>query len=132
MMRNYKRYKIWQSAVEISLEVYRVSADFPTEEKYGLTSQVRRCGVSIASNIAEGAGRNTDKEFHYFLGIAAGSCSELSTQLFIAKELQFLSPDVYKKIERQIDECHKMIYSFQQKLKPNKKQELTSNGHHRS
>ena len=72
-MHNFQELKIWQKSMDITEQTYRLSAEFPKEEKYGLTSQIRRSAVSIPSNIAEGAGRNTDGEFKNFLVIASGS-----------------------------------------------------------
>ncbi len=116
-MRDFKKYKVWHSGVDIAVDLYKSTEGFPSEEKFGLTSQIRRCGVSIASNIAEGAGRNTDKEFHYFLGISSGSCAELYTQLYIAHELKFLSTDEFETLDTQEMECQKMINGLQQKIK---------------
>ena len=90
-MHNYKELNVWKVAVELATDVYKVTAQFPTEEKFGLQSQVRRSAVSIASNIAEGAGRNSTGEFKQFLGIAYGSAYELETQLLISKNLTFIS-----------------------------------------
>ncbi len=79
--------KIWQKAIDVADRVYKITSLFPKEEIYGLTGQIRRSAVSIASNIAEGAGRNTNKEFKHFLGIANGSSYELQTQILIARRL---------------------------------------------
>lgn len=81
-MRKYKDLIIWQRSVEFATSIYRVTSEFPSEEKYGLISQMRRCSVSIPSNIAEGAGRSSDKEYQRFLDIAYGSAYELETQIF--------------------------------------------------
>ena len=80
-MNNFKELKIWIKAMNVVTDVYKATLNFPGDEKFGLTSQIRRCAVSIPSNIAEGAGRNTNGEFRQFLGIANGSCYELQTQL---------------------------------------------------
>ncbi|MCS6796221.1 MAG: four helix bundle protein, partial [Raineya sp.] len=79
-MHNYRELKVWQKAVDLVTKVYQITYQFPSEEKFGLVSQIRRCAISIPSNIAEGAGRNTTKDFANFLSIANGACSELSTQ----------------------------------------------------
>ena len=89
-MHNIKELKIWNKAMVLSVQVYELSSKFPSDERFGLTSQVRRCAVSIPSNISEGAGRNTKGEFKQFLGIANGSAYELQTQLIIANKLNFL------------------------------------------
>jgi four helix bundle protein len=114
-MHNLKELKIWHKAVELATEIYRLTADFPAEEKYGLTSQIRRSVVSISSNIAEGAGRNSDKEFVQFLSISNGSSYELQTQLIIAKNLGLVTPNLDTILDH-IDQIQKMNYSLQQKL----------------
>lgn len=88
-MHNFKNLRIWNEAMELVTVVYKLTLDFPSEEKFGLTQQIRRSAVSIPSNIAEGASRNTNKEFKYFLGIANGSCAELITQLLICERLGY-------------------------------------------
>ena len=89
-MNNLKELKIWNKAVDLAVEVYKATASFPTDEKFGLVSQTRRAAVSISSNIAEGAGRNSNKEFNNFMGIANGSSFELHTQLLIANKFESL------------------------------------------
>ena len=115
-MHNLKELKIWKKAIDLAVEVYRVTALFPPEEKYGLISQTRRAAVSISSNIAEGAGRNSEKEFKYFSGIANGSSFELQTQLFISNKLILLSNEDLEKMLQQIEELQKMNYGFQNML----------------
>ena len=87
-MNKLKDLKIWNKAMDLTVEVYKATSTFPTDERFGLTSQSRRAAVSIPSNIAEGAGRNSMKEFNNFLGIANGSSYELQTQLVIAKQIR--------------------------------------------
>jgi four helix bundle protein len=116
-MHNLKELKIWHKAIELSTEIYRLTANFPTEEKYGLTSQIRRAAVSVPSNIAEGAGRNSVKEFIYFLGISNGSSYELQTQLIISKNLNLINN--VDQILDQIDQIQKMNYSLQAKFSKN-------------
>lgn len=117
-MHNLKELKIWQKAVELATEIYRLTADFPQEERYGLTSQIRRSVVSISSNIAEGAGRNSEKEFVQFLSISNGSAYELQTQLIISKNLGRVATSLDDILD-QIDQIQKMNYSLQQKLTRN-------------
>jgi four helix bundle protein len=116
-MHNIKELKIWSKAIDLAVKVYEVSAQFPSEEKYGLTSQVRRSVVSISSNISEGAGRNTKGEFLQFLGIANGSSYELQTQTVIAQRLGFLDPGRCEELLDNIDELQKMNYNLQKSLK---------------
>lgn len=122
-MNNLKELKIWNKAIDLAVDVYKATSTFPTDERFGLTSQSRRAAVSIPSNIAEGAGRNSVKEFNYFLGIANGSSYELQTQLVIANKLAILESEILEPLLAQIDELQKMTYGFQQMLekKINKK-----------
>jgi four helix bundle protein len=88
-MRKQHELRVWQEAVALVTEVYRFTAAFPKEEVFALTSQMRRAAISIPSNIAEGAARNTDREFLQFLSIARGSLSELETQVIISRNLSY-------------------------------------------
>lgn len=90
-MKSYKDLTVYQKGYELTLQVYRLTQEFPKEEMYGLTSQMRRAAVSIPSNIAEGYRRGSRKEYIQFLRIAFGSCSELETQVSLAYDLKFLS-----------------------------------------
>ncbi len=90
-LRTHKDLDVWNAAMELAGQIYAVTAKFPKEERYGLTSQARRCAVSIPSNIAEGAARNSRKEFIQFLHIALGSAAELETQLILAKNMGLFS-----------------------------------------
>lgn len=92
-MHNLKELKIWNKAIDLSVDVYKATSGFPSDEKFNLTSQSRRSAVSIPSNIAEGAGRNSNKEFSNFLGIANGSSYELQTQLIISNKLNLLNDE---------------------------------------
>lgn len=115
-MQNLSNILVWKKSMELVTEVYQASAKFPNDEKFGLTSQIRRCSVSIPSNIAEGAGRNSSKEFNQFLGIASGSAFEMQTQLIIASNLGYCSDIEKKKLNDKTIEIQKMIYSFQNTL----------------
>jgi four helix bundle protein len=101
--RAHKKLDIWQEAVVLATHIYQVTDQFPKTESYGLTSQMRRAAVSIPSNIAEGAARNSSKEFAQFLNIAGGSLSELDTQIEIAFNLKYLTDDQRKEIDRRLD-----------------------------
>jgi len=115
-MNKLNELKIWNKAVDLTVDVYKATANFPSDERFGLTSQSRRAAVSITSNIAEGAGRNSLKEFNSFLGIANGSSYELQTQLVIANKLDMLDSSLLNPLLIQIDELQKMTYGFQQML----------------
>ena len=115
-MHKVEDLKVWQKSIELTKQVYRIVAELPDNERYGLTSQIKRCAVSIPSNIAEGAGRNSNKEFKYFLGIANGSSYELHTQLILVYELNLIEKYKIEDILNLIIEIQKMIYSFQRSL----------------
>ena len=119
-MHNLKELKIWSKAIDLAVSVYKATSGFPKEETYGLTSQTRRSAVSVPSNIAEGAGRNSNNEILHFLGIANGSSYELQTQLVIANKLNLVSDNTLDPLLQSIDELQKMNYSFQNKLKEKK------------
>lgn len=115
-MHNYRELKIWQQGVALASKVYELTSTFPADEKYGLSSQLKRASVSISSNIAEGSGRNSDKDFQNFLGYAYGSLCEVDTQLQIAVNLNFVKPDEIKELLSEIDELQRMIYGFRKNL----------------
>lgn len=116
-MHRFEELKIWQKAMDITENCYRATDNFPKEEKYGLTSQLRRSAVSIPSNIPEGAGRNSNGEFAQFLGIANGSSFELLTQLYLSKRLDLITEDKVRPIINEVLEVTKMNYSLQRTLK---------------
>ena len=116
-MHNIKELKIWQKSIDLAVKVYEISSKFPTDERFGLVSQTRRCAVSVPSNISEGAGRNTKGEFRQFLGIANGSSYELQTQMIIAEKLGFINEVDCGKLLDNRDELQKMNYKLQAALK---------------
>ncbi len=105
-MKTHKDLDVWKEAMKLAKEVYRLTSGFPKEEIYGLTAQIRRSVVSIPSNIAEGAARNSDKEFVQFLYIALGSLAELETQLFLSRELAFCQSTG---VDEDLDRIRKML-----------------------
>jgi len=111
-MHNFKELHIWQRSIKMAVVIYKISSTFPSAEKYGLISQVKRAVVSIPSNIAEGAGRNSDNEFNHFLGVALGSAFELYTQLVISRELALVNADTVEPVLTELEEIQKMIYGF--------------------
>jgi four helix bundle protein len=116
-MHNFEKLKIWQKAMDIALEVYEISLLLPNDEKFNLIHQIKKCAVSIPSNIAEGSGRNHNKEFIQFLGIANGSTFELITQLILAKRLKLIEEKTIQPIINQLVEVSNMNFSFQKKIK---------------
>lgn len=117
MVKSYKDLMVWQRAMELCLKVYKITTKFPDSEKFGLTNQLRRATVSVASNIAEGYGRASTGEYLQFLGHARGSIYEVSTQLLIAKGLRFSSPEVLDHAMETCDEVSKMLVSMMKKLR---------------
>jgi four helix bundle protein len=117
-MHNYKQLKLWQKGIDLVVDVYTATASFPKEEKYGLISQMRRCAVSVPPNIAEGAGRNSDKEFSQFLSYAHGSSYELETQIIVSERLGLLQKEVSETLCSSINELQKMNFNLQMKLNP--------------
>ena len=115
-MHDFQNLKIWQKAMDVAEQAYILSSEFPKEEKYGLTSQIRRSAVSIPSNISEGAGRNTNGEFRNFLGIASGSSNELFTQLILSNRLQLISEDKTQALIKDLIEVQKMNYTLIKKF----------------
>ncbi len=107
---------LWKKSIELTKSVYLLLAKLPSDEKFGLTSQVKRSAVSIPSNIAEGAGRNSNKEFKHFLSIANGSTYELQTQLILLEELKLINKDKVQPLIELCIEIQKINYKFQQKL----------------
>ena len=116
-MHNYKQLKVWDKAIDLVVDVYKATSEFPKEEKYGLTSQMRRSAVSVPSNIAEGAGRNSDKEFCHFLAIAHGSSYELETQDIVSERLNLINKETCDDLCNKIIEVQKMNYNLQSKIK---------------
>ena len=105
----YRDLIAWRKATDLALDIYRATQKFPKDEIYGLTSQMRRAAVSVASNIAEGKGRYSLKEFAQFLYRARGSLLELETQLFIAEELHYLEPLVFRRIGDRTKELGRIL-----------------------
>ncbi len=116
-MKDFKKQKVWQKSHKLTLEIYRVTADFPKDELYGLTSQLRRCSASIPANIAEGCGRNTDADFSRFLQIAMGSAAELEYHLLLSHDLGILNDPDYESLSSNTTEIKQMLTSFIKKLK---------------
>ncbi|ADQ81111.1 hypothetical protein Palpr_2982 [Paludibacter propionicigenes WB4] len=111
-MTSHKDLKVWQKGIELVKSIYEITQLFPSNEQFGLVSQMRRAAVSIPSNIAEGCGRNSDKELIHFLYIALGSASELETQIIISQELGFMQIEKSEQMQSLIFEIIKMTSSL--------------------
>ena len=113
-MRPHQKLDLWRRAIEFVVSIYRATERFPKEERFGLTSQVRRAAVSIAANVAEGAARTSTKEFLQFLSVSQGSASEADTELVIACQLGYLTKNEYEKFGRDLDDIARMITRLSQ------------------
>ena len=116
---DFKNLKLWNKAMDLTKLVYGLTKSFPEEERYGLTSQIRRCAVSIPSNIAEGHARNSDKEFVHFLKIALGSNAELETQVILSNYFGYLNDEDLILIQNETKSIRKMIISLIKYLNSN-------------
>jgi four helix bundle protein len=108
-MSDFKTLKVWQKAQALVIAIYKSTVDFPDEEKFGLTAQIRRSAASIPANIAEGCGRNGEKDFRRFLGISMGSGRELESHLLLAREVGFLEPQRCSQLLNDLEEVKKML-----------------------
>jgi len=111
-MHNFRELKVWEKARFFHRDIYKVTKRFPKEDLFGLTSQIRRSAVSVPSNIAEGCGRNSDKDLCRFLDIANGSAFELETQLILAYDVDLISEEEMAQFELRVKEIQKMLFSF--------------------
>lgn len=119
-MHKFKELKVWERSVKLSKTIYQLTKGFPDSERFGLVSQLNRCSVSIPSNIAEGAGRNTAGEFKQFLGISIGSLYEMETQLIISNEIGLISQNSLEIISNEIEEINKMLIGLIKSLSTKK------------
>src|SRR5687767_13887044 len=108
-MRPHEKLEVWKRAIDFVVAIYKLTDAFPREEKFGLTSQIRRAAVSVPANIAEGAARRTSKEFTYFLSNAQGSVSELATEILIARRLGFVNETTFERTKEDLDSIGFMI-----------------------
>ena len=115
-MHNFRELKIWNRARVLVKEIYQLTKSLPSDELYGLNSQIRRAVISIPTNIAEGCGRNSDKELVRYLNIANGSAFELETLLILASDLNMIEETDTNYVISEINEIEKMIFNFKQKL----------------
>jgi four helix bundle protein len=116
-MANFKELLVWQKSIDFVTEIYKATYTFPKDETFGLQPQIRRASVSIPSNIAEGNSRRSKQDYLQFLKIARGSCAEVETQLIISRNLNFLNPQSYLKLNQDIIEISKMLNGLINSLK---------------
>ncbi len=117
-IQSYRDLVAWQKAFKLGLMIYRLTKRFPQEERFGLTSQLRRASVGVASNIAEGYGRQSRNEYVRFLKIARGSLYEIDTQLLFALELQYASRETFDQTKSLLDECSRVLGGLIRSLSP--------------
>ncbi len=115
-MKDYKNLIVWKRSHHLVKEIYWLTNKLPKHEQFGITSQLRRASVSIPTNIAEGCGRNSNKELHRFMVIASGSASEVEYLLYLCLEMKYIEVNSYSKISSELVEIRKMITSYRQKL----------------
>lgn len=118
-MKNFRDLKVWEKAHKVTLDVYRSTKEFPKDEQYGITTQIRRAASSIPANIAEGCGRGSDADFGRFLQIAMGSACEVEYHALLARDLGLLTEQHYKSLNEQVCEVKRMLASFLKKLRAN-------------
>ena len=118
-MRDYKKYTVWNEGHRLVLEIYKITNSFPKDELFGLSSQIRRAMVSVPTNIAEGCGRETDKDFKRFLVIAHGSATEVEYLLFLSNELNFVTNKEYLELNERIIILRKQLHKLIIKIKAN-------------
>jgi len=116
VQHNFKKLIIWQESLELVIETYKMTKAFPNEEKFGLTSQLNRCSVSIPSNIAEGTSKSSTKHFKTYLETSLGSAFEWETQIIIAFKIGYISQEKFTELENKINKIQNMIYNFMNKL----------------
>ena len=115
-MRNFKELRIWQKGFEIAVKTYKLTETFPKEDKYGLSQQMNKCGISIPFNIAEASSRRSEKDYGRFIEIALGSSFELETQILIAEKLKKGNQDFLTELKQEISDQQKMLTGFQLRL----------------
>jgi len=111
-MKDFRNLQVWSKSHQLTLLIYKATSQFPTTEKYGLVSQIKRASVSIPTNIAEGCGRGSDKDFARFLQIAMGSASEVEYLIILSEELKFINAEIYNSLIERIQEIKKMLSSL--------------------
>ena len=116
-MRDFHKLGIWQRSHQLTLDVYKASKSFPKDELFGLTSQIRRAASSIPTNIAEGCGRASNKDYAHFLQIAIGSASEVEYELLLAHDLEYINDEAFNKLTSETIAIRKMIIKYQSELK---------------
>ena len=116
-MSNYKSLQVWQKAHQLALDIYRLADELPSREQFGIAKQLRRGAVSVVSNLAEGSGRGTDKEFARFVDISRGSAIEMECQLLLARDLGYIDSVQHDAIADRISEVSRMLIGLRKRLR---------------
>lgn len=116
-MQDFRNLDVWQHAHDLTLTIYQETKSFPSSEQYGLTSQLRRAGSSVAANLAEGCGRGSDADFARFVQFSIGSASELDYHLLLARDLGYLSAETYDTCKEQVDRVLRMLHGLLKRLR---------------
>jgi four helix bundle protein len=122
-MRPHEKLEVWKRGIDFVVAIYKETESFPKEERFGLTSQIRRASVSIPANIAEGAARQSSKEFAHFLSVAQGSASEVETEMLIAYRLGYLDEKTYSTMRSEMETIGRMVFGLSQSLNRRKGEE---------
>ena len=115
-MRDFRKYEAWQLSHKLVLEIYLLTKDFPNEEKFGLTSQIRRSSASIPTNFAEGSAKTSEKDFIRFIDIALGSATEVDYQLELSKDLKYISEEQFLELNNKVVSIKKLLFALRQKI----------------
>jgi len=115
-MRDFRKYEVWQLSHSFVLEIYKLTQKFPQSEVYGITNQMRRAAASVPTNISEGCGRSTDREFARFIHIAMGSASETEYLIQLSFDLKYLSEEFYKDLTQKVNLVKKKLYHLNKSL----------------
>ena len=116
-MRNFRNYNVWKDAISFTRDVYKLTNELPSSERYGLIDQIRRATVSISSNIAEGCSRTSEKEFKHFVEISLGSAFEVESQIILTEELGFIPAEKTKSLLEELNKIQKQLNTLRNKLK---------------
>lgn len=116
-MQDFREIKVWQKSHQLTLQIYKITKEFPKSELYGLVSQMRRAATSVPTNIAEGCVQRTDAQYARYLRISLGSANELDYQLFLVQDLHYITHEQYVSLHAEVDQIKKMPTSFIKQLK---------------
>ncbi len=120
MAKNYENLEVWREGIELAILIYKITGNFPKDEIYGIVSQLRRSAISVSTNIAEGAGRNSTQEFIRFINISLGSLNEVESLIYVSLKLNYINENNFNNIKNQIDKIGKLLGGFKKYLNSKK------------